>query len=133
MILEASPLFETDQCGEVTVRRIDAFGVAIADDTTETVNLAQSGSLEFYLDDACVSPVSSIQISTYSDSASFFIANSSVETVSISAVDSDSVLAAASLDVSFALTKPWGLDDFSYRTRIAIRNSDQSPTFSNIR
>ena len=105
LILEASPLFETNQCGQAIVRRVDAFGVAIADDSTVTVDLVQNGNLNFYSDDSCSNAMSNVEIFAFSDSASFYFTSSLVETVSISAIDHASVLAAANLDIRFELTK----------------------------
>ena len=120
-------LTQSEPSAIYTVQRQNGNNQAISSGST-TANLSQDGNAEFYSDAFCTNPITSVTIDEPFSSASFYLKDSLVESITITAATSGFTSAEAEVDVLQTI------DDFVSDLTFPSKDSDNfsEPSIANL-
>ena len=101
----------------------------VATQSSKTIDLSVDGAAQLFSDISCLTSAAQIQIASGDSSNTFYIKNSSEESVSITATDAEAVLVSDSHVMNFANELSWADSAYNYRTRIIVKNLESSSAF----
>ena len=118
-------------CEPIDVRRTDATGTAVAENSVVNVNLTQNMSAQYFSDSGCSAQITSTSIASATSEKRIYLKNAMAETVTLTATDAGALLTAGTKGVVFVNTIAWWDTSWQSRIRVTINNLDQATAFSN--
>ncbi len=121
-----------NHCTQYQVARLDTNGTWVSSSTAVTVNLTENGSVTFYSNSACSTTITSVSIPAYQSSASFYMKDTTNQTVTLTAKDAASALTTDTISVVVSNTQHWWNASWTKRIRIDVSNEDQATALTNV-